>query len=113
MVLSMRTAVRLLMCMAISSSLALAAMPAQAAAPQVKKGCCAAKKIDPQVNDCDQHAPKSNEDKQCCSMCAFCIAVLAMKTSFVYPPTGQESFAILSISERIRSDQPPVPPPRA
>lgn len=113
MVLSMRTAVRLLMCMAISFSLALAAMPAQAAAPQVKKGCCAAKKIDPQVNDCDQHAPKSNEDQQCCSMCAFCMALLPAATPFIYPPTGKESFAILSISEPVRSDRPPVPPPRA
>jgi len=109
----MRTALGLLLSLAISCSLALAAIPAQAAAPQVKVGCCASMKMDPQVNDCDQHAPKPNEDQQCCSMCAFCLAVLSATTPFVYPPAGKESFATVSISERVRSDRPPVPPPRA
>ena len=109
----MRTALSFLLSLAICGSLALAAVPAQAAVPQVKAGCCASMKMDPQVNDCDQHAPKPTEDQQCCSMCAFSLALLPAATTFIYPPTGQESFANLSISERVRSDRPPVPPPRA
>ena len=109
----MRTALGVLLCLAISLSLALAVIPAKAAAPQVKVGCCASMKMDQRVNDCDQHAPKPNEDQQCCSMCAFCLAVLPGTTSFVYPPTGEEFFASLSVHEHSRSDRPPVPPPRA
>lgn len=110
----MRTVLRLLVCLVISASITVTAIPAQAALPQVvKAGCCAAMKKDAPANDCGHHSPKSNEDKQCCSMCAFCLAILPTKTPFVYPPTGEESFAMLSIHERIRSDRPPVPPPRA
>jgi hypothetical protein len=109
----MRTALRFFLCLAISCSLALAAIPSQAGTLQAKTGCCAQMKKDAETKDCGQHSPKSNEDKQCCSMCAFCLAILATKKSFVYPPTGEESFATLSIHERIRSDRPPVPPPRA
>lgn len=104
---------RLLLCLAISWSLALAAMPARAAAPQVKAGCCAQMKMDAAANDCGQHAPKSSDDKQCCSMCAFCVALLAATAPFVYSPSGNESFPEVSAGEHVRSDRPPVPPPRA
>jgi hypothetical protein len=111
----MRTTLRLLVCLVTSVSIAVAAIPAQAALPQaVQAGCCAMMKLDAPANDCGHHAPKSTQDKQCCSGCMFCLAVLGSATkSFVYPPTGEESFAALSIHERIRSDRPPVPPPRA
>jgi hypothetical protein len=109
----MRAALRVLLWLAISLSLTLAAIPTKATAAQVKVGCCAFMKMDQQMNDCDQHAPKPNEDQQCCSMCVFCLAVLPVTTAFVYPQTGDESFASLSVHERSRSDRPPVPPPRA
>jgi hypothetical protein len=70
-------------------------------------------KKDVEPKDCGQHSPKSNEDKQCCSMCAFCLAVLPTKTPFVYPPAGEEFFATLAMREHVRSHRPPVPPPRA
>lgn len=110
----MRTVLRLLVCLVISASIAVAAIPTQAVLPQVvKAGCCAAMTKDAQPNDCGHHSPKSNEDKQCCLTCAFCLAVLTPKTPFVYPPTGEESFATLAIRGLVRSQQPPVPPPRA
>jgi hypothetical protein len=110
----MRTVLRLLACLAISASIAVAAIPAQTALPQaVKAGCCAAMKKDAQPNDCGHHSPKSNEDKQCCLMCAFCLAVLTEKTPFVYPPSGEESVATLALREHVLSQRPPVPPPRA
>ena len=108
----MRTAFHFLFCLTISCSLGLAAIPAPVAAPQVRTGCCAQMKKDAEPKDCGQHSPKSNEDK-CCSMCAFCLAVLPTKTPFVYPPTGEEFFATLSMREHVRSHRPPVPPPRA
>lgn len=110
-VLPMRIAARLLFCLAISWSLALAAMPARAAAPQVKAGCCAKMAKDAAANDCGQHAPKS-DDKQCCSMCAFCVALLSATTPFIYSPSGKESFPELSAGAHVRPDRPPVPPPR-
>ena len=102
------------MCLAIFCSLGLAAMPTRVEAEQVKSGCCAKMKKEAETKDCGQHAPKSNEDKQCCSLCVFCLATLAsMATPFVYPPTGEESFAAFISREHARSHRPPVPPPRA
>ena len=90
-------------------------VPAQAVVPQgVKAGCCAKMKMDAQANDCGHHAPKSNQEKECCAACVPCMAILSSATKpFVYPPTGEESFAALSIREHVRSHRPPVPPPRA
>jgi len=111
----MRAVLRLLVCLVTSGSIAIAAIPAQAAVPQVgKAGCCAKMKMGVPENDCGHHAPKSGQDKQCCSGCVFCLAVLLpAPTPFVYPPTGEESFATLSIRDHVRSHRPPVPPPRA
>jgi hypothetical protein len=114
MVRVMRAAFRLLMCLVTSASIAVAVIPAQAVVPQaVKAGCCAKMKMDAPANDCGHHAPKSEQEKQCCAGCVFCLAILVRTTSFVYPPTGGESFATVAIREHVRSDRPPVPPPRA
>jgi hypothetical protein len=111
----MRTTLRLLLCLAISCSIALAVSPAQSAVPKMEKAsCCAKMKTEEAANDCGQHAPKPTQDKQCCSGCVFCLAILLSTTTpFVYPPTGEESFATLAIREHVRSHRPPVPPPRA
>ena len=111
----MRAVLRLFVCLVTSVSIAAAVIPAQAAAPLVlKAGCCARMKMDAPANDCGHHAPKPDQDKQCCSGCVFCVAILSPAARpFVYPPTGEESFATFSIREHVRSDRPPVPPPRA
>src|ERR1700682_522026 len=111
----MRTTLRLLLCLAISASIATIVIPARAAVPQpAQTSCCAKMKREEAANDCGQHAPKPTQDKQCCSGCVFCLAILLSTTTpFVYPPTGEESFATLSIHEHVRSHRPPVPPPRA
>ena len=111
---SVRIALKLLMCLAIVCSLGVAAIPARVAAEQIKTGCCAKMKKEAEAKDCGQHAPKSNEDKQCCSLCVFCLATLAsMAMPFVYPSTGEESFAAFISREHARSHRPPVPTPRA
>jgi hypothetical protein len=111
----MRAALRFLVCLVTSASIAVAVIPAQAAVPQVvKAGCCAKMKMDAQANDCGHHAPKSDPDKECCAACAFGLALFfAPATPFVYSPSGVESFPTLSICEHVRSHRPPVPPPRA
>jgi hypothetical protein len=110
----MRAVLRLLVCLVTSASIAIAMIPPQTGAPPVvKAGCCAKMKMGAQENDCGHHSPKSDQDKQCCSGCVFCLAVLLpAPTRFVYPPTGEESFATFSIRDRVRSHRPPVPPPR-
>ena len=101
------------MCLAIFCSLGLAAIPTRVSAEQVKTGCCVMVKKEAEAKDCGQHAPKPNEDKQCCSLCVFCLATLAsMATAFVYPSTGEESFVTFISREHARSHRPPVPPPR-
>ena len=111
----MRAVLRLLVCLVTSASIAVAVIPAQAAVPQVvKAGCCAKMKMDAQANDCGHHAPKSDQEKECCAACVFGLALFfTPATPFVYSPSGEESFASLSIHEHVRSDRPPVPPPRA
>lgn len=114
MIRFVRTALRLLICLAIFGSLGLAAMPTRVAAEQIKTGCCAKMKKEAEPKDCGQHSHKSNEDKQCCSLCVFCLATIAsMATPFVYPPIGEETFAAFISREHDRSHRPPVPPPRA
>jgi hypothetical protein len=111
----MRAVLRLLVCLLTSASIAVAVIPAQAVVPQaMKAGCCAMLKLGAPANDCGQHAPKSNQEKECCAACAFCVALfLIPAVPFLYPPSGQESFATLALREHVRSDRPPVPPPRA
>ena len=115
MILLMRTALRFLLAVITSASIAAAVVPAQAVVPQVvKPGCCAKVKMDEPANDCGHHAPKSNQEKECCAVCVLGLALfLSPATPFVYPPTGDESFATLAFREQVRSDRPPVPPPRA
>jgi hypothetical protein len=111
----MQTVLRLLVCLAISCSIALGAVPVRINLPQVEKaGCCAKMKAAVNSNACDRHAPKSEDDKQCCAACALGCAILANSaTPFFYPSTGDEKFAAFISSERLRSHRPPVPPPRA
>ena len=108
-----RALLRLLVCLATSAAIAAAVVPAQAVAPQAKAGCCATMKMDAPADDCGHHAPKSNQEKECCAACMSCLAVLSSVTPFVYPPTGEESFAAFTFSGSDRSHRPPVPPPRA
>jgi hypothetical protein len=112
MILPMRALLRLLVCLAISTAIAVAVIPVQAMAPQAKAGCCATMRMDAPGDDCGHHAPTSNQEKECCAACMSCLAVLWSATPFVYSPTGEESFAAFTISGQPRSHRPPVPPPR-
>jgi hypothetical protein len=110
----MQALFRLLVCLATSAAIAAAVIPAQAVVPQVvKAGCCATMKMEAPADDCGHHAPNSNQEKECCAACLSCLAVLSSVTPFVYPPTGEESFAAFALSGHTRSHRPPVPPPRA
>ena len=111
----MRAVPRLLVCLLTSASIAVAVIPAQAVVPQVvKAGCCAKMKMDAPANDCGHHAPKSDPEKECCAACVFGLALFfTPATPFIYSPSGEESFASLAIHDHVRSDRPPVPPPRA
>lgn len=111
----MRAVLRLLVCLVTSASIAVAVIPARAAVPRVvKAGCCAMMKLGAPANDCGHHAPKSNQEKECCAACAFGLALFLIPAMpFLYPPSGEELFAGLAIREHVRSDRPPVPPPRA
>jgi hypothetical protein len=110
----MQAALRLIFSLALCVSMPLAILPAQAAIPQIEKAsCCAKMKAATPANDCDQHAPKSEQDKQCCAACIYGLGLfLSAATPFVYPSTGEESFTTLSVREHVRSHRPPVPPPR-
>ena len=110
----MRAALQAFVALAISCSIALAAVPAQTPVTQAKKtSCCAMMKAVAVADDCSKHEPKSDQEKQCCAGCVFCLAVLSSSSApFVYPPTGEESFARFTGGELVRPHRPLVPPPR-
>jgi hypothetical protein len=111
----MRAAPRLLVCLLLSCSIAFAVVPQQPLVPEIEKtSCCAKMKTESVGHECDRHAPKSDQDKQCCAFCALGLGLLAtFAAPFVYPPVGNETFAAYISSEHSRSQRPPVPPPRA
>jgi hypothetical protein len=111
----MQGALRLLICLVISCSIAFAAVPAQMPVTQIEKAnCCATMKMESAAHECDRHAPKPDQDKQCCAFCALGLGLPAtFATPFVYPPVGDETFAAYIFSEPTHSQRPPVPPPRA
>src|SRR2546422_10400788 len=68
----MLAALRLIFSLAICVSMPLVILPSQAANPRAEKAdCCAKMKSAAPANDCDQRAPKSEQDKQCCAACIF------------------------------------------
>jgi hypothetical protein len=95
--------------------LLLAVVPVQATASKIEKSkCCSTMKPTAAAEDCAQHAPKSDPEKQCCAACAIGLAIVtASGMGFVYPSTGDESFASFLVRELIRSDRPQIPPPRS
>jgi hypothetical protein len=111
----MRTTLRGLLCLLLFSSIAFAAVPRQAPPPEsAKTDCCAKMKTESASRECDRHTPKSDQDKECCALCAIGLALVAtFAAPFVYPPVGDETFAAYLSSEHSRSQRPPVPPPRA
>jgi hypothetical protein len=111
----MQPALRILVCLVVTCSIALANVPAQIGLPVIEKtGCCAKMKAEARSHDCERHAPQSDQEKQCCALCALGCAVLSTGAiAFIYPPTGDEKFAAFIASERLRFERPPVPPPRA
>ena len=106
---------RVLLCLAISSSIASAVIPARIVVAQTAKStCCAKAKKDAPAKECEHQAPKSDPDKQCCVACPLCIALFLIRTNpFVYPPSDRESFAAISARADALPHRPPVPPPRA
>jgi hypothetical protein len=113
-VVAVRRALRFFVCLTIASSIALAAVPAEVPVAQTeKKSCCAKMKMESAARECERHAPKSEQDQQCCALCALgCGLPATFATSFIYPPVGAETFAAYIPSEHTRSQPPPVPPPR-
>jgi hypothetical protein len=109
----MRATLRFLVC-GLIFSIALAIMPAQSALlPIEKTSCCAKMKTEAPTHGCAGHAPKPEQEKQCCAGCVFCLAILLPSpTPFVYPSTGEESFAAFIAGELNRPHRPQVPPPR-
>jgi hypothetical protein len=77
-----------------------------------KADCCA--KMQAHKAECENHPPQPDPEKQCCAACAFGLAaVLHAFAPFVYPLTGEETFAAYISSGHFLPHRPPVPPPRA
>ena len=110
----MKSVLRALVCLAIGSSIAFAALPGQMM-PRVevaKADCCA--KMKAHTGDCEQHKPQPDREKECCAACSFGLAAVVPASGlFIYPPTGDETYAVYISSGHFLPHRPPVPPPRA
>ncbi|HEY2139508.1 MAG TPA: hypothetical protein VGH00_05470 [Chthoniobacterales bacterium] len=111
----MRGTLRFLVCLGLSGSIGLAAIPMELPVPPVEKAaCCAKTRTVSTMHDCEQPTPKPDQDKQCCAFCALGPALPPVSaTTFFYPPVGEESFPAYISSEHSHPQRPPVPPPRA
>jgi hypothetical protein len=108
-----RSVLRTLVCLAIGSSIAFAALPGQVPRPEVAKtDCCA--KMQGTTGECEHHQPQPNPNKECCAACAFGLAAVVQTAApFLYPPPCDETFAAYISSGHFLPHRPPVPPPRA
>jgi len=108
-----RSVLHVLVCLAIGSSLAFAALPGQMPRLEVPKADCCAK-MQAQKGECEHHRPQPDPDKECCAACVFgLVAVVQAVAPFIYPPTGEATFAAYLSSGHLLPHRPPVPPPRA
>lgn len=102
------------MALTLVVSVAFVVLPVRGDAPRlIKSGCCANTHQPGGSNDCPSHPTKPNQDSQCCPACTVGLALfVASSGPFIYPPTGEEEFAVELSRESARADRPPVPPPR-
>jgi hypothetical protein len=111
----MRPALKLLLFGVISASISTIVLPVQAKIVQKPKtGCCEHMTAPNNDGDCGGNPAKPSPDRQCCAACALGLTLfLATSTPLIYSSAqGQTIYSDL-ISKSERSDQPPVPPPRA
>jgi len=105
----MRAVIRYALLFALSLAMGAAGVPSEAKILPEEPRCCLLMKQD----GCDQQPVKSSEQQQCCASCMSCFALpAAAGTSFVYAPTGEETFAFLSVTAHARAQRPELPPPR-
>ena len=110
----MRTLLRVLFLVTLSTSLAVG-VPVRATAAMAlqNSGCCAKMDGSNAERACEKHAPKSAPDRQCCAACAHPFPLFVSSTTLFAPLAGDEqSFAIYGAGLEARAEQPPVPPPR-
>ena len=111
-----RGAIRSLIFLVLTCALTVMAAPRKPFALEtVKTDCCAlTAAAAASSHECEHQLPKPDPDQDCCASCPFGLAILATaNTPFVYPPTGNETFAAYISSGQVLPHRPPVPPPRA
>ena len=111
----MAATLRLIMMLALCASLISIVMPMRTPAAILPKAeCCAHMQMDGNQTDCSHGSPKSTQDRQCCPACTVCLSLfLNAKTPFLFPPSGGELLATTFARNIVRTDRPPVPPPRS
>ncbi len=111
----MQVIARLLLSFVSALALSLTLIPIPSTSAAGEANCCLMMKMNAGTGDssCEHDSlPQSNDDR-CCAGCVFCAALIAPSaTSFIYAPSGDESFATFSITHASRRERPPVPPPR-
>jgi hypothetical protein len=109
----MKMLIRGIICAALSASLSISLIPAQAnVVPPAKSDCCAKQLVANQHHGCGKDAPNSAQDQQCCATCFACVAVVQTATLIPKRSENEQSYTTLSESVMGRTQRPLVPPPR-
>jgi hypothetical protein len=111
----MQPALKLVLFGVISASISTIVLPVQAKMMQKPKtGCCEHITAANNDGDCGGHPAKPMPDRQCCAACGLGLTLfLATSTLLIYSPAEGQTIYSNLVSKSERSDQPPVPPPRA
>jgi hypothetical protein len=82
--------------------------------PPSKPDCCAMMKAHHDAPSDDGCPMKPMQQTQCCAACALAVTLfLATSSSFIAPTSSAERFTDSAARASLRSDRPPVPPPRS
>jgi len=111
----MRPALKLVLFGVISASISTIVLPVQAKMVQTPKtDCCEHMTAPNNDGDCGGNPAKPSPDRQCCAACALGLTLFsASSTPLIYSPAEGQTISSGLVLKSERSDQPPVPPPRA
>jgi hypothetical protein len=82
--------------------------------PPSKPDCCAMMKAHHDARSDDGCPMKPMQQTQCCAACALAVTLFfATSSAFIAPTSSAERFIDSAARASLRTDRPPVPPPRS
>ena len=109
----MRATLHFLLCLVTTVAIAVAVVPARATIPQVVKTNCCAMMMNGPADDCSHQAPKSEQENDCLRPARPASLSSSPRRHRLFIRQLAGNLFPLFVREHVRSQRPPVPPPRA